>query len=123
MDGFDAYKVERGDEIVEFNLDDDSQEMEIIQTGSIFPTSSPSSSSGATPRSAATKYQKGRSRVEILPNDDERVVRAVEDINQLSLKEILDKYDFVPIPTEKLGDNTNAKISQLYIEEAHYPVG
>ena len=96
MDGFDAYKVERGDEIVEFNLDDDSQEsvfynlenlkfdnfenakkeMEIIQTGSIFPTSSPSSSSGATPRSAATKYQKGRSRVEILPNDDERVVRA-----------------------------------------------
>ena len=41
---------------------------------------------------------------------------SVEDINQLSLKEILDKYDFVPIPTEKLGDNTNAKISQLYIE-------
>ena len=40
----------------------------------------------------------------------------VEDINQLSLKEILEKYDFVPIPTEKLGDNTNAKISQLYIE-------
>ena len=34
----------------------------------------------------------------------------------MSLKEILDKYDFVPIPTEKLGDNTNAKISQLYIE-------
>lgn len=26
MDGFDAYKVERGDEIVEFSLDDDSQE-------------------------------------------------------------------------------------------------
>ena len=40
----------------------------------------------------------------------------MEDINQLSLKEILEKYDFVPIPTEKLGDNTNAKISQLYIE-------
>ena len=45
-----------------------------------------------------------------------KIRQKVEDINQLSLKEILEKYDFVPIPTEKLGDNTNAKISQLYIE-------
>ena len=97
MDGFDAYKVERGDEIVEFSLDDDSQEsvflavkisseklettwknvqkeMEIIQTGSIFPTASPSSSQSG--RQLSKTYPKGRSRVEILPNDDERVVRA-----------------------------------------------
>ena len=40
----------------------------------------------------------------------------MEDINQLPLNEILKKYDFVPIPTEKLGENTDAKISQLYIE-------
>ena len=30
MDGFDAYKVERGDEIVEFSLDDDSQESVVL---------------------------------------------------------------------------------------------
>ena len=48
--------------------------MEIIQTGSIFPTASPSSSQSG--RQLSKTYPKGRSRVEILPNDDERVVRA-----------------------------------------------
>ena len=50
--------------------------MEIIQTGSIFPTASPSTSQSGPSRQLAKGYPKGRSRVEILPNDDERVVRA-----------------------------------------------
>ena len=77
MDHFDTFKMEpTGSEVVEFSLDDDGQEMEIIQSGSIFPTTSAVTK---PPRRSTT----GRSRVEILPNDDERVVRAGNDFSIL----------------------------------------
>ena len=80
MDHFDTFKMEpSGSEVVEFSLDDDGQEMEIIQSGSIFPTSQTSTQMPKAPRRSTT----GRSRVEILPNDDERVVRAGNDFSKI----------------------------------------
>ena len=81
MDNFsETIKIEStGSDVIEFNLAEEEQEMEIIETGSIF-TPTPSSSRKKQERGvrkwAGTATGTVRSRVEILPNDDPRVVRA-----------------------------------------------
>ena len=83
MENFDeTIKIEAtGSDVIEFNVDDEEHEMEIIETGSIF---SPAQSSSSKQKKPSRKWGgngngwpgSSRSRVEILPNDDPRVVRA-----------------------------------------------
>ena len=86
MDNFgnDGFKIEpSGSEVIEFNLDDEGQEMEIIQSGTIFHPTQPTTSAHKQALTKSKGSGVGRSRVEILPNDDARVVRAGKDFFDL----------------------------------------
>ena len=77
MDNFDeTIKIEStsSDTVIEFNVDDEEHEMQIIQAESMYNPMQSSSRKKTYKSHNIGKY--GRTRVEILPNDDPRVVRA-----------------------------------------------